>query len=100
MAGSAPISQRLRRSHSRGNRRAGGSRELLNILLYGSAKRKQTLIDRGRHFADEFDHAATVLENARFPNQLVTELIDLGMVGRGRILELMDQLGPGHFGLE
>src|ERR1700759_3232725 len=91
MAGSAPIYLSWSRSRSRGRanwmRSSGGARRLLDFLLDGPAKRKQPLIERGRHVADEFDDAAAVFEDSRLPDQLIAEFVDLGLVGWCRILQ-------------
>src|SRR5450631_3011781 len=58
---------------------------LLHVLLDLAAQGKQPLVDRGRHVADEFDDAVPVLENAGFPEQLIAEFIELGLIV-GRII--------------
>ena len=60
---------------------------LLHFLLDGAAERKQPLVDRGRHLADEFHHLPSVLEDSRLPDQLIAELVDPGLVGRQRTLQ-------------
>ena len=60
---------------------------LFHFLLNRAAERKQPLVDRGRHLADEFDHAPPVLENPGLPDQLIAEFVDLGLIGRRRILQ-------------
>ena len=40
---------------------------LLDLLLDCAAEREQSLLDRGRHLADIFDHPPAVLEDPRFP---------------------------------
>jgi len=35
------------------------------------AEREQPLVDRGGHLTDKFDHAPPVLENPRFPGELI-----------------------------
>jgi hypothetical protein len=47
------------------------SSPLFDFLLNVSGKREQSLIDRGRHLAHEFDHLAPIVENPRLPNELV-----------------------------
>ena len=54
----------------------------INLLLNRSAEGEQTLVDRRRHLADEFDDAAPVFEDARLPNKLIAEVVDLGLVAR------------------
>src|SRR5581483_1588524 len=86
-AGSAPICRRSNLSRSRGLSSKTRSKRLFDFLLDGAAERKQALIECGRHLADEFDHAAAVLEDARLPDQLIAEFVDLRLVGRLRILQ-------------
>ena len=59
------------------------ARSLLHLLLDHAAEREQALVDRGRYFADEFDHALPFLENPGLPDQLIAELLDLGLIRRG-----------------
>src|SRR4051794_33882465 len=87
-AGSAPDCRWRNRSPSRGEftspvrgevkhartRSRGGA--LLHLLPNHAAEREQALVDRGRHFADEFDDAPSVLEDAGLPYQLIAELVD------------------------
>jgi hypothetical protein len=60
---------------------------LFHLLLDHAAKGEQTLLDRSWYFADELDHTPSVLENPRFPHQMVAQFIYLGLVRRGRILQ-------------
>ena len=60
---------------------------LFHLLLDHAAEREQPLVDRGRHLADEFDDAPPVLEDARLPDQLVAEFVDLGLIGRRGVLQ-------------
>src|ERR1700737_5618376 len=55
---------------------------LFHLLLDRASEREQPLVDRGRYLADEFDHASAVLEDPGFPDQLIAEFIDRGLIGR------------------
>src|SRR3954447_5674263 len=67
-----------------------GSLTLFHFLLDHAPEREQALIDRGRNLADESYHFAAVLENAGFPDQLITERIDLGVIARRCVLERLE----------
>ncbi len=60
---------------------------LFHFLLNRSSEREQTLVDRRRHLADEFDDALPVLEDACLPDKLIAEFVDLGLIGRGFTLQ-------------
>src|ERR1700738_5459461 len=66
---------------------ATGTHALFHLLLDHGAEGEQTLVDRSWYLAHEFEHPPTILENADFPYQLIAELINLGLIRRGRILQ-------------
>src|SRR6185295_5693807 len=60
---------------------------LFDFLLNRSSEREQTLVDRRRHLANEFDNALPVLEDAGLPNKLIAEVVDLGLIALGLPLQ-------------
>src|SRR6476660_2394620 len=68
---------------------------LFHFLLDGAAERKQLLVDRGRHLADEFHHLPAVLEDSGLPDELIAEFVDPGLVGRRRALERLQRKRVG-----
>src|SRR5213075_2768198 len=93
--GSAPTCRSLMRGQSPGKIRQGRV-GLLHLLLDHTAEREQPLVNRGGHLAHEFDHALPVLENSRLPDQLIAELVDLGLVGWRCALQRLqcERVGP------
>src|SRR5262245_32830879 len=71
-------------------------RSLLERLLDRTGKRKQTLLDDDRHFADEAYRLATLLENARPPFDSIGQVVDPALVGVRSILKLtkLEDRGP------
>src|SRR5262249_33677189 len=69
--------------------------ELFHFLLDGAGKRKQPAVDRGRRVANEFDHTAPVFKYTRFPDQVIAELIDLGLIALRFILQRLKGEGVG-----
>src|SRR5262249_37333186 len=63
------------------------ARALLYFLLDLTAEPEQSLVDFGGHLADILHDASPVLEYARFPEELIAELVDLGLIGRGCALQ-------------
>jgi len=65
-------------------------------LLDRTCKRKQTLLDDDRHFADEVYRLAALFENACAPFNAIGQLVDPALVGIGSILKLtkLENRGP------
>jgi hypothetical protein len=61
-----------------------------------TGKRKQTLLDDNRHFADEVYRFAALLENACVPFDSIGQLVDPALVGIRSILKLtkLEDRGP------
>src|SRR6266566_6601551 len=85
-----PPGSTIRQDEARGWRKAPS---LFHILLNRAAEREQPLVDRGGHLTDKFDHAPPVLENPRFPGELIAEIVDLGLIRRGRALQFLQSDG-------
>jgi len=64
---------------------------LFHILLDRAAEREQRCRSRWAPH-NKFDHAPPVLENPR-PGELIAEIVDLGLIRRGRALQFLQSDG-------
>ena len=49
------------------------------------------MVDRSRNLADELDHAPSIFKNSRFPDQLIAEFVDPGLILGSRVLQRMQR---------
>src|SRR5262245_4839471 len=76
------------------------ARALLYFLLDLAAEREQSLVDFGGHLAYILHDASPVLEYPRFPEEIIAQLVDFGLIGRGCALQPLqvDRVGANLLG--
>src|SRR5881275_975669 len=78
------------RTRSSNSSTSPSHRPSLERLLDRTAERKQTLLDKNGHFADEVHRLAALLEDARVPFDAIDQFVDSALVWIRPILKLAE----------